>query len=294
MFKEKSYTGVKTGYANTNEILSFYGTNISTNTFLTNLFCETLETFLKNECGISDCEYNSVSKTMNIKGIPVFYRCYPYNTSGVNRCYVDMYFPFSGVYGQLTGNTTTYRQSFLYDSTTGAYTITLRILGEPTAFFYLIIKSYISTVKTSSSTTSSLTNNLFPSYYLSWSKGKDLVRKKNFIAISYNFSGSYRIYEFEDDGSIIDMTISKNVFNPNKGFNAFTGEKEEFTQTLPLIPWEYNGWYEWEGIYKYINNIGLPNSSNNINSDSQLFVTINGETYLFLYSTIYGIVKIIN
>lgn len=159
----------------------------------------------------------------------------------------------------------------------------------------MFVKSYISNTKPSSgyTTVNATIVNQFPSQYIVWGRGNDLVRKKSFISIGFNYTAGMYIFEFGDDGNPIDMLRSKTVINPERAFDALSGENSEFVNSLPLIPIEYGGWYVWEGIYKYIRYIGLPSSSVAVTNDSQLFVTINGETYLFLNST-YGIVKIIN
>lgn len=298
MFREKVYKGTKTGYSATNSSLKNYNISYNTNSFLTDLFCQNLLSFL-NECGV-DCSYNATTKVFKINKIPIMFVCMP---RGTDRAYIWWYRPYvsTSIGGVPTTATTIYMQSFLYNQSTGAYEIRLRILGEPTTFFVLFIKSYVRATKSSSTTSVTYANqdNKPPSHYFYFGKAKDLLNKKDVSLLNAAVSDSFFVYNFDQNEEPVDnIRGTTGSVSFISSFLPNSDEKEEMKSKLPIIPVNSPvnssspSYYLCKGLYQFIANDVMPEGTSPVTGDIHTFFTINKETF-WVPTNSRGIVKIV-
>ncbi len=292
LFKQKTYEGVLADYISGAANLTIPGlvNMVSGNVSLTDLVGECIADFLTG-CGCPDIHYDNENHWVYIFGVPVLFYV-PNSSYGTsNHRFVNIYTAFNTSifsYGQMQSlavsySTRTVPFTFVFKSD-NSYKISMRAVGGNESFFF-VFGSYLTAKKTTTSAgyPSSYTvyeTPVFNGGNVAFIKTKDLFRNLNGIACWDSFSTKYVFIDVGEDGNPISVgTRSTTALGAAANFVdeiALNENFDSFGGKLCLLKerWDY---FELE-CYCRIKDYKLP-SPNNPDYESQVFITVNGETY---------------
>lgn len=255
MDRIKSFSGSVS--SNTSEkINKSYGMSVteSISREKTDILNNALVEFL-DECGV-DVNYDG--NYLWINGVPVTFYFYQ------NYIYYGCFFPFNAT-AVVAGSQTT---TDIFHTNGLDYNFKVRLLGEPTRAFYLIISRGYGT----------------PSFNQSFRfiKAKNIMNGRNSRIYSYgsNFNSIYAI-DLDDEGLPVD--IGRGTVNSvTSCLNLIPADYSNNAGKYPLVEWN-PAIFKAEGCCYGLTNSPLPNG-NSVTSDAQTFIRLGEDIYYVSYN----------
>lgn len=254
MDRIKSFSGSVS--SNTSEkINKSYGMSVteSISRERTDILNNALVEFL-DECGVNA---NYDGNYLWINGAPVtFYFYQSYN-------HYQCHFPFNT--NAIAGSTST---TDIFNTNGLDYNFKVRLLGEPTAAFLLIISRGYTT----------------PSFNQAFGffKAKNIMNERSSRIFSYgsNFNSIYAI-DLDDEGLPVNIGRGT-VSGVTSCLNLIPADYSNNAGKYPLIEWN-PAIFKAEGCYYGLTNSPLPNG-NSVTSDAQTFIRLGEDVYYVSYS----------
>ena len=210
-----------------------------------------LEEFL-NECGV-DVNYDG--NYLWINGVPVVFYFYQ------NYYYYSCCFPFNST-AIVTGSTTT---TDIFNGNN--YNFKIRLLGEPTGAFYLVISR----------------NYAAPTFsqVFGFFKATNFINERNSRLFRYGTNLNIYAIDLDDDGSPID--IGRNTAaGITCDLNILAVDYSNNADKYPLVEWN-PAIFKAEGCYYGLPNSPLPAAAAQT-SDAQTFIKLGDDTYYRSYN----------
>lgn len=254
MDRVKNYSGTISEDTATKVVKQYYGatSNITAKKSKTELLNDKIQEFLA-ECG-AEARYDG--EFLWINGVPVVF--YFFGTSNYYSCYL----PF---------NSSVFLSNANYTSVFSGmnYNFKLRLLGEPTSAFVLLVSTNY--------TTPTFNNGFNMAFYkaenilsgresrLYWGTGTTAGSKYAIAAI-----------DLEDNGSPVG--IGRNTANAmNDRLDTIAADFDNNKNRFPLVEWMPN-FFKVSGCYYDLLNDPLPKATS-VYADAQTFIKVGGNVY---------------
>ena len=238
----------------TENIKNSYGMSQTTtiNRERTDVLNNALVEFL-DECGV-EVKYDG--NYLWINGVPIVFHFYQ------NYCFYSCYFPFNST-AVVKGSSTT---TDIFDNNNN-YNFKVRLLGEPTRAFYLVI---------SRNCTSPAFNQVFGFFKaINFLSGRE--------SVLYRYGASLTIYAVDIDKDGLPVDIGRNTENAiaSCNLNIISADYSNNPDKYPLVEWT-PAIFKVEGCYYGLPNSPLPSASGQT-ADAQTFIKLGDEVYYMSY-----------
>lgn len=266
MVFEKRYKGTLAAATGTESVLVSYGmtTNVTQNTYKTQLLNECLEDFL-TECGV-DCYYEK--PFLWVDGVP-----FHFYVTGTNN-----FFAVAGPFNTAALITTAAGTGAVFSGAN--YNFTLRLNGYPGRAVNVIYTLY------------GVTTTFQTAGGIKVIRARHTLSGKEVRAYGLaNTSGLYGV-GIDENGNPQNIGRNTTYYAPNAGDHTLTLTADDVNNavgTVPLVR-QVSGPFEFEGGFLYPQNVGIQTGA--AIALSQIFVTIGGEEYWVAYSAMgVGLIK---